>query len=174
MNSQENESVKALRTAIEIEDNGLLTYLQFARQSKNETGKNMFIRLAMDEHNHRIILEKQLYELLSKGNLEVIEIPKSEIEKILPAIREKQKRTKDKAELNEVDALNTAFDLERKSAQYYRENAEKSDDKNAKLLFSRLAEWEDSHIDLIQAELDFIDQTGLWFGIPEFYMDGKY
>jgi len=115
-----------------------------------------------------------LYELLSKGNWEVIEIPKSEMEIILPAIREKQKRTKDKAELNEVDALNTAFDLERKSAQYYRENAEKSDDKNAKLLFSRLAEWEDSHIDLIQAELDFIDQTGLWFGIPEFYMDGKY
>ena len=174
MNSQENESVEALRTAMDIEDNGLLTYLQFARQSINETGKNMFIRLAIDEHNHRIILEKQLYELLSNGNWEVIEIPKSEIEKILPAIREKQKRTKDKAELNEIDALHTAFDLERKSAQYYRENAEKFNSKEAKLLFTRLAEWEDTHIDLIQAELDSINQTGLWFGIPEFYMDGKY
>jgi hypothetical protein len=41
-------------------------------------------------------------------------------------------------------------------------------------LFERLPEWEDAHYDLIQAELDSINHTGMWLGMPEFRMDGKY
>jgi len=61
MTNQSSDSVKILRTAIEVENNGLVTFLKFARQTKDETGKNMFIQLAMDEHEHRLILEKPQY-----------------------------------------------------------------------------------------------------------------
>jgi len=66
MTNQSSDSVKILRTAIEVENNGLVTFLKFARQTKDETGKNMFIQLAMDEHEHRLILEKQLNKLEEK------------------------------------------------------------------------------------------------------------
>ena len=56
----------------------------------------------------------------------------------------------------------------------HREQASVVSDSKAKALFSRLAEWEDAHFDIIQAELDSIQGTGFWFGIPEFQMDGKY
>ena len=59
MINQKDKLIDNLRKAVEIEDNGLINYLKFARQTKDETGKNMFIRLAMDEHEHHIILEKQ-------------------------------------------------------------------------------------------------------------------
>ena len=174
MSSQSSESITALKTAIEVEDNGLLTFLKFARQTKDTTGKNMFIRLAMDELEHRQILERQLNKLLEGGKWENVEVPKSEIEKISPTIREKQQRIKGESGLAEMDALNTALDLEKKAAAFFREKAELIDEPEAKSLFIRLAEWEDAHYDMIQAELDSIQGTGFWFGIPEFQMDGKF
>ncbi|MBD3288967.1 rubrerythrin [candidate division KSB1 bacterium] len=168
------DSLKILKTAIEVEDNGLETFLKFARKTKDETGKNIFIQLALDEHNHRLILEKQLNKLMSGKKWEPVEIPKSAIEKLSPAVREKQKRTRGESGLAEVDALNVALDLERKTAKFFREQAENIGEPEAKNLFYRLAEWEDSHFDIIQAELDSINNTGFWFDIPEFRMDGKF
>ena len=134
----------------------------------------MFIRLAIDEYEHRRILDEQLKKLLEGQGWEKVNVPKSEIEKIAPTVKEKQQRTKGESGLAEIDALNTALDLEKKAADFFREKAEQIDEAEAKELFIRLAEWEDSHFDLIQAELDAINQTGFWFGIPEFQMDSKY
>lgn len=172
--SDQTTAVKALKTAIEIEDQGLLNFLKFARQTKDTTGKNMFIRLAMDEHEHRLIIEKQLTNLMEGKPLIKIKIPKSEIEQVAPTIRDKQQKTRGESGLLEIDALNTALDLERKAAEFFREQANLISDADAKALFIRLAEWEDAHFDLIQAELDSIQGTGFWFGIPEFQMDGKF
>ncbi len=174
MVDQANESVKALKTAVEVEDNGIFTFLKFARQTKDTTGKNMFIRLAMDELEHRRILEKQLNNLLEGGEWTNVEVPHSEIEQIAPTVREKQQRTKGESGLAEIDALNTALDLEKKAAEFFREKAEIVEVPEARDLFIRLAEWEEAHFDLIQAELDSIQGTGFWFGIPEFQMDGKF
>jgi rubrerythrin len=172
--SEQATAVKALKTAIEIEEHGLDAFLKYARQTKDVTGKNMFIRLAMDENEHRRIIEKQLNNLLEGKPLTLVEIGKSEIEEVLPKIREKQQRTRGESGLLEVDALNTALDLERKAAKFFRDQAAIVDDAEVKAMFIRLAEWEDAHFDLIQAELDSIQGTGFWFGIPEFQMDGKY
>lgn len=35
-------------------------------------------------------------------------------------------------------------------------------------MFLRLAEWEDTHNDLIQAELDHINRTGFWLASRSF------
>jgi rubrerythrin len=172
--SEQATAVRALKTAIEIEENGLDAFLKYARQTKDVTGKNMFIRLAMDENEHRHIIEKQLNNLIEGKPLILVEIGKSEIEEVLPKIREKQQRTRGESGLLEIDALNTALDLERKAAKFFRDQAGLVDDAEVKAMFIRLAEWEDAHFDLIQAELDSIQGTGFWFGIPEFQMDGKY
>ena len=75
---------------------------------------------------------------------------------------------------SEVDALRTALDLERKAADFFRAKADETDSQELKDMFIRLAEWEDSHYELIMSELDNINNTGLWFGLPEFHMDGSY
>jgi len=170
----DQELVKSLRTAIEVENNGLISFLKFARSTKDLTGKNMFIRLAMDEHEHRLILEKQLNNLLDGGEWQNIEIPPSEVEQLLPKLRDKQKQIKGESGMAELDALQTAIDLEKKAASFFREEAAKATNPEVKKMFNRLAEWEDSHYDLIQAELDYINNTGFWMGIPEFRMDGKF
>jgi rubrerythrin len=174
MASSPEELAKILKTAIEVEENGLATFTRFADQTQDENGKRMFKRLAQDEQEHKAILMKQLKELSEGGSWTSIHIPASAVEQLLPSVRDKQKRTKGESGLGEMDALNTALDLERKAAQFFRDRAEEVSNPDARNLFLRLAEWEDAHFELIQAELDSIKNTGMWFGIPEFRMDGTY
>ncbi len=172
--TQAKELEKILKTAIEVEINGMETFIRLAKETQNENGKRMFQRLTKDEKEHQVILEKQLEHLNKNGTWKDIQIPKSKVELLIPKVREKQMRTKGESKLGEIDALNTALDLERKTAQFFRDQADKVDDSQARQMFLSLAEWEDSHYDLIQAELDSVKNTGMWFGIPEFRMDGQY
>ena len=174
MGNSTTDLERILKTAIEVEENGFTTFDKLAEQTQVESGKRMFRQLAKDEIEHREILEKQLKNLTEGAGWQSIHIPKSEIEKLIPAIRDKQKRTKGESGLGEIDALNTALDLERNTAQFFRNKAEDVDVQGAKELFLRLAEWEDSHFELIMAQLDYVKNTGCWFGIPEFRMDGMY
>ncbi len=169
-----SEVMKALRMAVDIEDNGLATFLKFARRTKHEFGKNMFIRLAMDENEHRRILEKQLHHLAEGQTWIEIKVPKYEIEHVAPTMTEKQQKITADSGGAEAEALEISLDLERKAAKFFREQAEAATDPKAKSLFEHLAQWEDSHFDLIQAEMDSINNTGYWFNVAEFKMDGKY
>jgi len=51
---------EALRTAIEMEKDSLYKYLEFAKGTKDVSGKNMFIRLSMDEFSHMELLYRAL------------------------------------------------------------------------------------------------------------------
>ncbi len=166
--------MKALKMAVDIEDNGLVTFLKFARRTKHEFGKNMFIRLAMDENEHRRILEKQMHHLAEGQPWVEIEVPKYEIENVAPTMTDRQQKVTGESGGAETEALKIALDLERKAAKFFREQAEAAIDPKARSLFEHLAQWEDAHFDLIQAEMDSINNTGFWFNVPEFKMDGKY
>lgn len=169
-----DELVRILKSAIEVENNGYATFSKFAKQTQDENGRRIFERLAKDELEHRAILEKQLKAVSEGAGWESVHIPKSEVEQLLPTVRDKEKRLKGESGLGEMEALNTALDLERKTAAFFREKSEEVDNPKAKDLFTRLAEWEDAHFELIMAELDSIKNTGMWFGIPEFRMDGTF
>ncbi len=174
MDNNSSELVKILKTAIEVESNGLITYLEFARKTRDVSGKDMFVRLSMDEHEHRMILENVLHKLLDGEALGIIKIPVSEIEKVAPKIREKQYKTRGEGGLAETEALEIALDLEKKAAEFFSEKSKEVGNPEAKAMFLRLAEWENVHYDILQAELDSINKTGFWFDIPEFRLDGKF
>jgi rubrerythrin len=174
MSEQTNLLVAAFKTAIEIENNGLVTYLKFARKTRDEFGKNMFIQLALDEFEHRQILENQLRKLNDSGELKAPEIPLTPLEQVVPKIKDKTQRIKGESGLADTDALDTALEMERKSARFFTEQAAATPNNEVRALFERLARWEETHYDIILAELDAIQHTGFWFGMPEFRMDGKF
>jgi len=174
MSDVPTEAMKALKMALEIEDSGLVTFLKFARQTKHEFGKNMFIRLAMDENEHRKILERQLDGLAEGMPWVEIRVPDYEIERVAPTMTDKQQKVTMESGGAEIEALKIGLDLERKAAKFFREQAEAATEPGARSLFEQLASWEDAHFDLIQAEMDSINNTGFWFNVPEFKMDGKY
>lgn len=174
MSEEIEESKKALQTAIEIEIQGYDTFIKFAKTTENEAGRRVFNQLAKDEMRHREILEEQLNKLQAGQPWENVEIPHSVIEEVAPQIREKAIETKGETAVGELDALNTALDLEKKASTFFREQAKLTEIDEAKSLFLRLAEWEDTHYDIIKAEIDNINHTGFWLDFQEFKMDGMY
>jgi rubrerythrin len=165
------DKVTIVDIAIENEKGSIFTYLEIARKTKDTSGKNMFITLASEEVRHLLSL-LEVKDLFSKEvHKKTLEVPKSEIEKLLPDIKAREKKKHGKSELNELDALEIALEQEKKSMEFYETHYQSVDDDSLKALLKKLYETEKAHYELIMAQIDYIKGTGFWFDIPEFSME---
>jgi rubrerythrin len=164
----------ALQKAIQSEKSALETYLKFARQTKNVSGKDMFLRLCQDELGHLNILEKELDTLMTGQKWVKARFQPSDIEEILPHLSSPKDLVQaGQGSPDDLSALNLALEMERKAANFYKREGQKADDNNAQAMYARLAEMEEAHYNLIQAELDHIKDVGFWFGIQEFTLESN-
>uniref|UniRef100_A0A7C3UPD8 Rubrerythrin diiron-binding domain-containing protein n=1 Tax=candidate division WOR-3 bacterium TaxID=2052148 RepID=A0A7C3UPD8_UNCW3 len=152
--------------AIGEEKKALITYLRFAYQTKNPSGKDMFIRLAMDEFEHMTSLEEFLLTAEEK-------VPISEISDLIPKLPEKEIKTFAEGDISDLNALQIARELEERAIDFYRKEKENAKEEKAHSLWKRLEEMEISHYNLIQAEIDSINKTGFWFSVREFTLEGE-
>ena len=170
MNDQTNAD--PLAAAIEAEKGSLGAYLGFAWRTHDAGGRAMFIRLACDEFEHMRLLERQQAEPAGTDTEHPWAVPVSAIEALIPRLGDTSRRIKGESGQNDVAALRTALELERTAVGVYSGLAQSAPD-SARLLFQRLAEMEQSHVALIQAELDNIQGDGYWFGVPEFTLESE-
>jgi len=169
-----DHTVAALGKAIGSEKVGIESYLKFARQTANSSGKDMFIRLAQDEFEHMNALEKELDRLQEGKPCIRIRIRHSDIEEIVPQLSSPQAKVQSGAgTTDDLTALNIALDLERRAIGFYKKEQGLSQDAAVKALYGRLAEMEEAHYNLIQAEMDHIKDIGFWFGVQEFTLEGE-
>jgi rubrerythrin len=167
----ETDPIKALEIALNTEKMGLKTYLDFGYQTKDESGKNMFIRLAADEFEHMTILEKQRESIQEKECWIAVKLKKSDIEKLVPALKGKSPKIRGTEGLDQMSTLRTALDLEDRAIKFYREQAQISTDLKARDMYEQLVKMEQAHYELIQAEIDYIEKTGFWFNLREFSLE---
>ncbi len=168
--------------ALEQEKKALITYLRASYDAKDVKGKDMFVRLAMDEFEHIRALEAELASLTKEEKWCDYELPVSPIEELVPrlplptggSVKRAKKETEIKAEeLGEMSALLVALQLEEEAIKFYRKEKENAQDAISRSLWKRLEEMETAHYELIQAEIDNITRTGFWFGIREFTLEGE-
>ena len=165
------EGLDALRTALKAEQEGVRTYLEYADKTGDPTGKKMFLILAEDEKDHAEILERQISRL-ERGQVWCdYEEHESLLLKLLPNLApvEARKRSTDGA--NELDALRVALAQEQAAIELYRREAESLGDEKAQVMYRKLVAMEEAHYDIIQAQIDHVEGTGFWFGIPEFSLE---
>ena len=163
--------LELLKSALKAEKDALYKYLKFARDTKNMSGKDMFIRLAMDEFGHAEIIQKELDHYGECGETVKTEIGSSDIEKLLPHISSALIKGRGDTGLSDLDALRVALDLENDAIKTYGEIYEKAEDTNIKEIAKRLLEMEEAHAELIQAEIDNIKRTGFWFDFEEISLE---
>jgi rubrerythrin len=167
-------AIDALNKAIHSEKLALATYLKFARQTKVVSGKDMFIRLSEDELGHREILEKELHNLQAGKAWARPSFKTSDIEELLPHISDQHAKSQtEEGSSDDLTALNIALDMEKRAISFYRREGGKTAETTARKMYSRLAEMEEAHYNLIQAELDNIKDIGFWFGIQEFTLESN-
>jgi rubrerythrin len=172
MTSSINDIAAIITKAIEVEKNGLQTYLKFARETEEVSGKNMFILMANDEFDHMNLLEGMLKEIAKKeGGFVPEDVDLSIIEKIVPKLRKKDRLTVGKAGADELVALKAARDMERNAIEYYQKLHDSLTDQKMRKIVQRLVEMEEGHYDIIQMQIDSVTNTGFWFDMAEFSLE---
>ena len=159
------EFLDAVQTAIDFEKNLTDFYSKSIQEIDDDSGKSILRKLANEESAHYQYLIEKKKEWLEKGEVNIYDLSKVKkaslkMKKELKIMKEELKnRTND----YRVEILLKAYENEKRSYQFYLEMTEKFSDPNKQQLFKEFLEMEKSHIMIVQAEIDSINQNGFWY-----------
>ncbi len=167
------ELEKAIVTALDYEVRIRDLYLNLAETTQNEEGETLFTALRDDEQRHVDYLTHLLDQWQQKGTVADDELAtaipsKAQIEKSLEKLQPVANRDDHKME---QQMLSKALAMEVATSRFYQQLVADMDEQY-RGLFVRFLEIENAHIDLVQAQLDYITGTGYWFDMKEFDMSG--
>jgi Fur family ferric uptake transcriptional regulator len=159
LNEQQRLQTTVVRDALEltlaIERRGYTFYTNASRKTKNGSGRLMFQRLAAEESDHLRRIQAEQRSLLEKNEWlkrEPARLPLSRkiVEEIFPQKELLKIQVKD--ETSDVDALNIAMNLERRSHQFFTDFAKHMTDTNGRKIFMDFAKDEESHLQALLTE----------------------
>jgi rubrerythrin len=154
------ENLDTIKGAILIEKRGVAFYASSAAATKSEAVARLFRTLSEEETKHQAWLEKLFVEMSIEGRTSGI-TPGTH-DPISPEIFTEAIRNEIGAASYEASAISAAMALEQRSADYYRKGAEGSGDPECRRLFTILADWEVTHLELL-ARIDRDLQQSIWF-----------
>src|SRR5262247_2091907 len=145
----------ALELTLAIERRGYTFYTNASRKTKNDTGRRMFQRLAAEESDHLRRLQQEHRSLLRKNQWlkrEPARLPLSRkiVEEIFPQKELLKIVVKDQT--SDLDALNIAMNLERRSHQFFTDFAKQIADASGRKIFMDFAKDEESHLQALVTE----------------------
>jgi Fur family ferric uptake transcriptional regulator len=145
----------ALELTLAIERRGYTFYTNASRKTKNGSGRLMFQRLAAEESDHLRRIQEERRSLLHKHEWlkrEPARLPLSRkiIEEIFPQKELLKIEVKD--ETSDLDALNIAMNLERRSHQFFTDFAKQISDESGRKIFMDFAKDEESHLKALVSE----------------------
>ena len=159
---------EAVKTAIDYEIKVRDTYLNSLDKIKDETGQRVFKVLGEEEQGHVDFLNLKLAEWEKTGTISASElktaVPSQEIIKIGVAKLDNH-RTENEYE-TELEMLKKALVMEQETSDFYRRMIDEVD-KNGEF-FKPFLEIEDGHTAIVQAEIDYLTRTGMFFDFHEF------
>ena len=154
---------ETIRTAIEMEENGIDFYHKAEEKTSYPLAKKMFLSLAEDEKRHLTVLKEILTDLkFSDLDRFFGEKPRQKIENIFKEARNEIKE-RIAANPDELEALKIGIDMESESVEFYQTALEKSKDNHQKAFLRRLVEEEKEHLQLLQNTHSYLKNSGDWF-----------
>jgi len=165
MAEEQVKALEALKLAIQMEIDGEKYYRQMSRQSSSQLGKEFFQRLANDESTHQQRFE-QIYEAIRDKQVWIADdVRLSKHRKSGTLFAEVMKKTGSAADVadTELEAVNTAIDMENKAYDFYKSRGAKASYDAEKKLYEALAAEEREHyLALVDYREYLIDPAG-WF-----------
>jgi rubrerythrin len=164
---------EAIKTAIEYETKIRDLYKAAAESTQDPAATRIFNALGDDEQGHLAYLEDRLRQWRKTGRITAErlettipsrEVISREVEKLKPRLAEDDQKS-------EKQMFSKALHLEVETSRFYEQMVAEMTDEGQKM-FARFVEIENGHIDMVQAELDYISGTGYWFDVKEFDMSG--
>ncbi len=162
---------EAIKTAIEYEIKVLDAYLQNLDTIPDSTGRRVFKVLGDEEQGHVDYLEARLAEWRETGRVSV-----EALDTIVPAtgviadgVKQLDALLNERAHGDELKMLEKALAMEQETSEFYRRMVNEVE--GGRELFQRFIEIEEGHQAIVQAELDYLGNTGNYFDFQEFNME---
>ncbi|MFO7801217.1 MAG: ferritin family protein [Desulfovermiculus sp.] len=146
----------ALQEAIKGEIEGRELYKAAAEKTEDPKAKEVFRMLADEEQGHHDTLVQMAkdYAQGKELNTPQLETPTKFEDAKSPIFT---REFKDKVSDFDMTAMSIGIKLELESEKFYREMAEKAQEKKAQELFNRLADWERGHYNYLQSQIGFFE-----------------
>jgi rubrerythrin len=158
---KKEQLLKVVKNAIRVENDGYQFYRLAEEKTKDTKGKEVFASLAKDETNHMEILKRLYQKVKQEEEFKFDEV--KDMKHILETTSESPIFSEEfKHRLNqshfEMTALSIGILLEKDSIDFYKKSAEGTDEKEVKMLFNYLADWEGEHLRALVKQQKFLQE----------------
>lgn len=164
-----DERLSVIKQAMQLEDDGRQYYLQATARARNPLAKNTFQWLAEQEQQHKqyfvayyqIMEEQHDWPPMSQIGVST-QAARQEAARIFQqALTQIEEGVPEDIELSEL--YDGAMELERKSIDLYRTEAERATEHNAREFYEFLTEQERGHLNLLATTLEYLDHPDSWY-----------
>jgi len=165
MPDEQEATLKALETALQMEIDGKEFYLKASAASKNKLGKDLLEKLAAEEDVHRTVFQGIYDSIKSKRGWPDIKY-RSDGGQGLRTIFAKALENMKKQEpglKEELDAVKTGMDLENKTLDFYNARSKKATLDAEKQLYEALAMQEGEHHRVLLDYYEFLKNPAGWY-----------
>ena len=146
MSDRTKALAEGLMKAVKAEREGHSFYMMAANSTGDAKGKEVFARLAAEELDHMDFLRRQYESVLKTGRPDHSAKlgPRADLSGSWPIFTDRIKQRIQDAHF-EMTALSIGIQLELDAMNFYKSQAESSDDREAKRFYAELADWESGH-----------------------------
>ena len=165
METEQNKTLNALQIAIQMEIDGKEYYLKASQESSNELGKKLLQSIAAEEDTHRQKFE-EIYSAIQNKKVWPWTDFQPDGGKRLRTIfaRATEEMGSDiKALATELDAIQTAMDMENKTYDFNKSQAEKAKYDAETSFYESLAAEEREHHLILLDYYEYLKDPAGWF-----------
>ena len=128
MTTEQEETLKALQTAIQMEIDGKEYYHNVSQSSDNKLGRELFQSLAAEEDMHRQKFEKIYNALRSKKAWPKVDFQPDRGKRLATIFAKgiEEMGSNAKAPASEIDAIQKAMDMENMTYDFYQNQSQKA------------------------------------------------
>jgi rubrerythrin len=165
MPNEQEATLKALETALQMEIDGKEFYLKASKSSKNKLGKDLLTKLAAEEDIHRSVFESIYNSIKNKKGWPDVKYHGDGGQGLRTLFAQ---ATKDMGEnpnpiKEELDAIKTAMDMENKTLDFYKARSKKTTLDSEKQLYDALAMQESEHHRVLLDYYEFLKNPAAWY-----------
>jgi rubrerythrin len=165
MATEQEKTLEALKTAIKMEIDGKRYYQKMSQTSDNKLGIRLFQRLAAEEDIHRMIFE-DIYKAI-------------QLKKAWPKVGYNPNKGKElktlfslasqdaKSSSSELQAIQTAMDMENKTRDFYQDQAAKASFEAERKYYLTLVGEESAHHAALLDYYEYLKNPEGWFTMKE-------
>jgi rubrerythrin len=165
MATEQDKTLKALQIAIQMEIDGKEYYLKASRESSNELGKQLLQSLADEEDVHRQKFEEIYNALRNKKAWPEVDFQPDKGRRLrtILATATEELGTVIKASTTELDAVQTAMDMENKTYDFYKKQSQNATYDAERDFYNTVAAEETEHHRVLLDYYEYLKDPAGWF-----------